>query len=571
MVKRSVRAVLFGIVGVCLLGLPSFAESLEVHIGFSSSVIASNFAPVRIDLSGFARPVEGILQITQQIGAPDAEPEDVVIEFHRGILENGTLTGSIPIFDPLNPIEVVAMDSNGIVLAARSINLRLFQRTARFPVVSGPPLDLGGLEVVVSPSELPADWWAYELVDSLWLNGGGISSVAWDAIARWVYAGGTLVVFAGEDYYQLESSAFRALFPLSEVRLETAPDGRQYLAGRATESIEVVLASEGAETPLLYQTAFGAGNVSVVAMQAIDVTQVELDAIRGEVPWAGWYSLLRFGNDFRGSMRVPRPIYMIAPSLVIVLLVCVGVLRWAFRRKARLPDSMATAFAVPAVAAVVVALAVWSGFYANNTKQLIELFQLNLSIQTHTSYGISLGFTGFVSPATTREATIEREQVSVPSYSLVKTTSETSFASSTDPEIFRFTINANEVRDFRTYGAPRRLLTFEFDETSFRASISNSLFTDLTTVYVLHEGRAHRLGVISSGDSVHQVGDGFPWRGFNTRSEHGDFLQAVVQEYRLATGTWLLAISDETRTVPGLQVPSEVRDVRLHIVEEGGR
>lgn len=568
--KRTFRAILCTLIGVTLLSVWAHPQSVEFEAGFSSSVVSSMYAPIRIQLSDFDDSVEGILRVTQRIGELDAEPSVVVVDLYRGPLSNGNITGTIPIFDPLNPIEVAAMTETGEVLAESSLNLRLFQRTARFPLISGPPLSLGGLEVIVSPSELPTDWWAYEPVDSLWINGGGVSSAAWEAIARWVFAGGSLVVFAGDDYYQIDSPAFRELFPLPEARLAADADGTQYLIGGPSETVRVEITTGGeGELPLLYQAEYGSGSVSVSAVRASDLSGEELEAIRGAIPWSGWYSLLRFGSEYRGSMRVPRPIYMIAPSIVIVLLACVGVLKWARRRKELVPGSMAPTFAIPAVVAIVVGVSVWSGFYANNTKQLVELFRIDMSLQTHTTYGISLGYNGFVSPATAREATIDREQVSVPTYTLVKTTANTSFASWTDPESFRFTIHANEVRDFRTYGSPRRLITLQLDPAKTTATVSNTLYAVLQTAFLVVDGRVYRLRSIDPGQSVHVLEDSFPWHGFNTRSEHGDLFEAIIKEYRLDSGTWLLAISDQTSSVPGMQLPEEVRDFRIHIVEEG--
>ena len=568
MANRYWRTLLCLVIGILLGSVAVSAQSVDIHIGYSSSVLASRYAPIRVDLSGLDAEIDGVLRVTQHIGPPDQSPEAVTVDLVEGLLENGTYTGTIPIFDPLNPIDVAVLTPTGRVLAEQSTNVRLFQRTARFPVVSGPAISLGGLEVVVSPGELPTDWWAFECLDSLWVNGGGVSTSVWEAIARWVFAGGSVVVFTGEDYYQIDSPAFRRLFPMAHLRIETSAGGTRFLTGDAADKVHVALSDEASGIPLLYQTAYGSGTVSVISVRAVDADAESLADISALVPRADWYSLLRFGSEFRGGMRVSRPIYMIAPSLVVILLLCVGGLRWGIRKRRLTGDASQAGISMLVVLVVVIALTVWSGFYANNAKQLVELFQLEFSIQTHTTDGISLGYTGFVSPATTRIATIEREQVSVPIYALAKSTSDTSFASSTTPELFEFTIQANEVRDFRHYGSPRRLVSFGLDRETGRVSLSNSLFYELDVAFILTEGKLYEIGSIPGGDSSATLGDGVAWGIIGALSPYGDLFEAIIAQYDLDPGTWLLAVFDGVRQVPGTQVPTEVRDLELHLVEE---
>jgi hypothetical protein len=567
--RRIRRDLACGALCAILWGIAVGAQSLDLHVGFSSSVVASQYAPVRVDVTEMASPVEGILRITQRIGALDADPEVVTVDLYEGALRNGTYHGTVPIYDPLNPIEVTLLSSSGQVLAEQSVNIRLFQRTSRFPVVCGAPISLGGLEIIVSPSELPVDWWAYEPVDSLWINGGSVSSSAWEAIARWVYAGGSLVVFTGDDFYQIDSAVFRSLFPLESPELAKRSDGTPYLRGEATDRIAETLSSGPDGTPLLYQTQFGAGIASVVAVRAADTTAEELAAIGASIPRGAWYSLLRYGSEYRNEMRVPRPIYMIAPSLVLVLLACVWLMRWGHLRQAAVAGSSAFRISVVAVGVVVLCLSVWSGLYANRTKQLVELFSCRMTLQTHTAYGISLGYVGLLSPAMSREVIVDRTQVSVPSYALLKSSSETSFGSTTDAESFRFAIHEGEARDFRFYGTPRRLISFEIDRATARVIVSNNLFFELDSAFVVSDGAIYRLGAIPAGGSVDALGAGRPWESISFTSEYGSFLEAIIKEYRLSEGTWLLALVDHVQTVPGTQVPEEVRDIQLHIVEEG--
>lgn len=547
---------------------PLLAQRADIDIGFSSSVVASHYAPVRIELSGFDEPFQGRVVLTQRIGALDRSPDVVTVVLAEGRIANGLLTGTVPIYDPLNPIDVAVLPSEGEPLIERSINLRLFQRVAPFPVVSGSPIDLGGSEIVISPNEIPTDWWGLDAVDSLWMTGGGASSNAWESIARWVFAGGSLVVFTGEDYYQIDSPSLREMFPLEDPHLETPVGKPSYLDGFPRGSIELVLSTEESSHPLLYKATYGAGSVAVVARRSADTTPAQLEAVRQRVPAKSWYSMLRYGSELRGDMRVPRPIYLIAPSIVLVLLSCVWALRWANGRR-EVVGSGRFRVAMAAVAVVVVALSVWSGFYANQTKQLVELFETHFTIQTHTGYGISLGFLGFASPMMTRPVSIAREQVGVPMYSLVKTTAATSFASATDSGTFEFTIHAGEVRDFELYGAPRRLLSLRVERAGTRAQVSNNLYQRLDAVYLLSEGKVRDIGAVPEGESAHPVPAGVDWDevGLALPRPSGEILEAVIREFRLHEGTWLLAFVDRGSQLPGTQVPTEVRAVTVHLVQ----
>lgn len=568
MANRYPRRLLCVTVGILFCAVPSLAQHLDIHIGYSSSVMASRYAPIRIDVAGLDSPTNGILRITQRIGALDQDPDIVSVDLVTGTLENGTYTGTLPIFDPLNAIDVTVLSADARVIVEQSTNVRLFQRTARFPVVSGPAIPLGALEVLVSPSELPAEWWAYDCVDSLWINGGGISTAAWDAIAQWVFAGGSVVVFTGEDYYQVDSPAFRKLFPLRMPTIDSMTDGTAFLAGESSAEIRVVLAEQEGN-PLLYQTTYGAGTVSVVSVRADDVSPDRMPEIGTRIPRASWYSLLRFGTEFRGAMRVPRPVYLIAPSIVLFMLGCVGALRWAIRRRRATSSPVVMWVTLLTVAGLLVVVSVSAGLYANRTKQLVELFVMHFGIQSHTSHGISLGYVGFVSPVTARTASIARDKVSVPIYSLQKSTPDTSFSSATDAEQFRFPIQANEVRDFRHYGSPRRLISFELDRSAMTAQISNTLFYELDAGFVLADGYIYEIPHIASGDSTAVLGTGIRVRIIRGRPPYGELLEAVINEYGLDRGTWLLAVSDQTRADPGTQVPIEVRDLQLHLVEVG--
>jgi len=93
--------------------------------------MASRYAPIRIDLSGVDTPIDGILRVTQRIGAIDQNPDVVTVDLVHGTLDNGTYAGTIPIFDPLNPIDVAVLSSDGRLIVEQSTNVRLFQRTAR--------------------------------------------------------------------------------------------------------------------------------------------------------------------------------------------------------------------------------------------------------------------------------------------------------------------------------------------------------------------------------------------------------------------------------------------------------
>ena len=80
MARRIRTAWIYGIFCAAAFGAAVHAESVEVQVGFSSSVVASHYAPIWVHVADVDKPFEGIVRITQLIGDPDADPEPVVIE-----------------------------------------------------------------------------------------------------------------------------------------------------------------------------------------------------------------------------------------------------------------------------------------------------------------------------------------------------------------------------------------------------------------------------------------------------------------------------------------------------------
>ncbi len=105
--------------------------------------------------------------------------------------------------------------------------------------------------------------------------------VLWTAISQWVLAGGSLVLLTGTDFYRMDLPALRNLLPLSDPVLTVSDLGTSYLTGSHEGATIEILSEEG--FPLLIQSAYGAGHVALVTINARSMSVEKLESIATEV------------------------------------------------------------------------------------------------------------------------------------------------------------------------------------------------------------------------------------------------------------------------------------------------
>ena len=557
-----------------LLGVLALASSaagtptLDGSIGYSSSVVAREYAPVYVTLSGLPAGFSGTVRVIQYVGTLSEDPDLVINDIARGALENGRVVGTVAVYDPLNPVEIHLLDESGRSLAQEELNLRLFTRTSSFPIVVGPSLALGGSEVRVDPRDLPTDWWAYESVDSIWITGESLSSDAWETVARWVYAGGSLIVFTGSDYFRVDSPLLQEMFPTGLAVLRTLEDGTESLdLGGPTEEMWELAARDA--TVLAYQRRYGAGTVTLVPIRAGDMSEAAIRELAAGVPSTRVLSLARYGATYQGEIRVPRPPYIVAPVMALVLIGCAALLRYGGGEGAGKPHKTVGAPAVLTIVCIV-GLSVFSGIYTNREKQLIELYQLDIVVNVQQSYGLSIGYSAFFAYGSTLAVEVEREGLSVPAHSLLNTVAAPVFSSTATPDQYAFTLQASEFREVRVYGAPRQLVTFSVNAAATHVSITNYATEATSSALLIVDGTMYRLPNLVAGEQTARLSDGEAVQLIWSIRSYGYLLQEITREYAVQdSGTWLVLVSDETAFAPGTFVPRKVRHLEVYVVAGG--
>jgi len=554
-----------------LLGVLLFAgetvatPALDASIGFSSSVVAREYAPAYVTLTGLPAGFNGTVRVIQHIGTLSEDPDVVINDIASGELENGQLVGTIPVYDPLNPVAVQLLNAAGETVAQEELNLRLFTRTTSFPLVVGETISLGGSEVRVDATHLPLDWWAYEAIASIWISGATLGSEGWETIARWVYVGGSVVVFTGSDYFRVDSSILQEMFPTGLAVLRTLDDGTERLdIGAPGAAVSEISAQDG--TVLAYQRAYGAGTVTLVPVRASDMSEEAIRELGEDVPSTRVLSLTSYGTTYHGSIRVPRPPYLVAPIMALALIGCAALLRYASNERGAKPHQ-GMVMAVGITIGVLVGASVFAGLYTNREKQLIELYQLDIVVNLQQVHGISIGYSAFFAFASTLDVEVEREGLSAPAHSLLKTVAGAEFSSLASSQLYEFSLQASEFREVRVYGAPRQLITFDVNDAETLVSVSNYTSVPITTALLVVDGMMYRLPNIVEGDQTIALPEAQAVQLIWSVKEYGSLLQEVTREYGVQeSGSWLILVSDDTRFAPGTFVPRKVRHLELYVV-----
>ncbi len=562
---RRLRRVLTVVILLSASCAGGAVPTLDARIGFASTVVARLNAPVRVTVSGLEETISGSLRIVQYVGILSESSEEVSIELTSGTVDAATYESSIPIYDPLNPVDVILTDSNGHVLAAQQLNFRLFTRSAPFPLVCETALDLGGTEIRVGPAELPWEWWAYEAVDSLWLGGASISRPAWEAISRWVLAGGSLVMFTGSDVFKFDPTFLEALFPLEGATLEATAEGVPFVEARLPADAETLLWRDDG-TPLVHVRSFGAGSVAVVTVRAADLTVEETRRLASRTRSSDLISMQLPSWTLQGQIRVPRPNYLVAPIVVMAMIGGLVGGRAMARRRLHV-GGRAGRGGLVVVAIVAVAASVFSGFYTNRAKQLVELYQCNTILDVYVSVGTRIVSHTIFAPGFPLDIGLPRERLSVPTYALIRTVRRAAFGSRATADVLEVPLAAGESRHLRSYGDARP--SIELTVSGREATIENHLERTLDRAYVIVDGLLYRVGEVPPGvRTVALQGGVAAWslRGVD-RSGYADGLKAIEAAFSFEQGGWVVAVTDETSIRSGVQTEEKVRDVHYYVVQ----
>ncbi|MEW5826150.1 MAG: hypothetical protein AB1778_04905 [Candidatus Bipolaricaulota bacterium] len=356
------------------------SPSVALAFGFDGQFVRYHYAPASVTVTGLDRPTAARLLIKQILDTRSTPPRVAVHEIFRGTVSNATYSATVPAYDAVLPVLVQLVHEDGTVLASTTQPARQSARGLPLVVIAGAPLHFDGSEAVVSPTSLPSDAWAYDGVASVWLTSPLTSRAAWMALGAWVSAGGSLVIFSGEDFYQWDCAAARHLLPLDDPVVLSSVDQPSFLSGIPRPGARVLLSARG--QPLLVRTPYGAGQVSLVTLRVRDLAAAELARLNVHVPRARpLLAAQSLAETLLNETRVLRPPYGFVPAILGALLAGV-VLAGRFARKhARLAG-------LAAVLGVFL-LSVACSFYVNLATTVAYQYSTETTLRITTSFGFS--------------------------------------------------------------------------------------------------------------------------------------------------------------------------------------
>jgi len=552
-----------GLGSLCLLliSLSAGAEiALAVQIGIDGVAVPDRFAPIRVSVSGYREPAPSTLVVRQPIGNEWRGTASVSHALDLAIQGDGLYETTLPVYDPINPIQIALVAESGTLLAETELDLRESMRAMPYPLLCKTlpyiPIDAE----VADMSSLPDQWAAYDGLTSLWVAAPP-SGPSWDAIARWIVSGGTLVVFTGPDYFRLDSPVVRSLLPITNPLPEERADGIWFLSGDLRPGARVLESLAGA--PLMISGRVGAGNVILVTVQAHALTTEQLARIAEITPEAAPISLHETTRSSLMQTGITGPsnlsVLVILGSLV-VLTIAVSLIG---RRRPRLGWIL--------FGCLTLGVSVSAGFMSNSTNEVIGLYCINTHLHLETAYGTHMVYSGLYISDT---ATIDWD-TPAPFQSLevlprsLHEAGERSGIWTTEKAVLDGT--AGSIRSFHAYGTSAASFSVEWMGGSVRVDdFSQGSFDE---VWILRDGRVYPIPDYQGGSRTYTLpseGETISSFTMGTR-EPTRLIREISGAFELRHGIWLIAYDPGSeRLLEGVERGQKVRDIKLYLVEGRG-
>ena len=545
--------------------------SIEVQIGFNGHVLPERYAPVRISVRNYTETATAKILVTQRLGSPWRGTATVLQEPTLNIAANGVYHTTIPLYDPLNPIAVSLVDGRGATLAEQEVDLRSTRHLDPFPVVYGMlPYPLAGGTLPVNATELPGDWWAYDAAQSLWISAAP-PQASWDAITRWVLAGGTAVLFSGPDYFRFDSPVVRELLPVADPALVSGPGTAKSLIGTPKSGAQALLRRD--DVPLLFVRPYGAGHVALVTVRAADLTRNEIESIADSIPASTRLTLTELSETVLGALPVGRPGYSAAILLGAACIVGLGVSAVVARKHRKEATGI--------VLALFTLFSVLSGLYARADKSLIEQYRVNSSLYIQTSFGVHIDAMSFLWTKdgqlthATQSETVPLQTVSA------SPTTEPLYALIPKPQVFpaifehsfldgciSAPMRSSSHATFYSYGtsAPSLHLTYDADADSF--VLDQESGGEIDSAWLVLDGFGFHVSSIPCGTSIYPLDDVRSVRELaaSDSDESLGILEFLSEIFAFDTGVWFVGESSSW-VGQGQEPGRKVRLVALYVVK----
>jgi len=555
---------LFGLASIaawtCVGASGTAQTQLSVSLGFENRTTPGRYAPVTIEVQNLAASESARLQSIQLVGNEWRGEAEMRIELAEAIQSDGEYTRVLPVYDPANPISFELISSTGDVLAATELDLREGFRAAPYPVYDRVLPRFDQEAALVDVATLPGDWWAYDSAESVWIA-SALPDESWEALARWVLAGGSLVVLTGSDFYRMDTPALRALLPVDEPDLAFSSSGASYLSG-TFEPDTVMMESDDA-FPLLIQAQSGAGTVSLVTVRAGALSTSQLADIAERVPTASLMQLDEVTSALLGAEQVTT---LNKAALLLLIGLAIGVVGTATilgRRRQR--------WGWGAFGLGVALLSVLSGSISNPTKRVIDVYAYNTNVSVITRVGIELVASSLYSRA---DQPFQQAHAGglMPILALPRSLrTADSYSVSTGAGATAMSILPGEVRRWHAY-APSASLVHVHREGANSVQISSYL--GFERAWIVIDGYVHPVDVLQDGTHTYPLTDSLGRLPTFIGEARGGpdepvarILDTVRSRIPIQQGVWLIAASlREETSIDG--VAQKVRDLSLVIAQD---
>ena len=538
--------------------LATASPALEGRVGLDQRVVAGRYAPITVVVSGLDFPVTGELRVVQRVGNAWRGEASATIVLTSGVITNGTYSGVIPVYEPANPLSIQLVDGEGSLTVEVDLILRDAQQADPFPLSVGrTPLDTL-TEAWIPASELPSDWAGLDSVSVLWV-GGVPSRAAWEAIATWVLAGGSVVIGTGSDFFLIDSPLVRDLLPVRDPKVVLIDGAPARLEGHLKSGATDMSGLAASTNAVSHR--YGAGHVTMLHERLSDFSRDEILALADTVETASIVNLDAVGHAMFERQDISRPQMGAAALLAITATVLFTGLVAVGRKVQRV-----------GIAGIVVAsmlLSVLSGLYINRTKPTLAAYAVSARLQVRTT----VGYHGVSSVFVTMHPSSLRVQG--PGSSRVR------MDYTPDPQ--RPNYDSHMISDhailalppgqrggYSAIGASSRAIDFEVDPiTPGKVSVTSWLAAACDGVLLI-DRVAYRLESIQPGTHQYALPPGESIEsppGIN--ASFSDLYQQFLEDFALGDEPWLLLLCETSTPADRDDSSPQTRIVTLH-AQRGG-
>lgn len=534
---------------------------LTVELGFEGRLTPGHYAPIQIDVHNYQEVETGRLRIVQLAGNEWRGEATLQQELDYAIQSSGRYEAVIPIYDPVNPIIIQLLSATNTVLATRTVDLRATMRPLPYPVLDKQLPRFDARAAVIDAQSLPTDWWAFDSAESLWVA-SPLPSETWTAISQWVLAGGSLVIVTGTNFYRMDSPILRDLLPVSNPEIIVTDLGTNYLAGSYAAATIDMISDE--EFPLLLHSRYGAGNVSLVTVQAQSLSADDLQLMSTHVPLAQLITLREPTESILGAQTVVTLNSLLVLGMIALLCVIVYVCSVVGRRNPRIGWGL--------FLASMLLMAVSSGFASNPATHSSDVYIVSSSLYVQTSVSFVAVSSSLYSA--TSEPLIQSHKVGIsPLHFLPRTlTGTNSFDNLAAHGETSQQVADGAMRSWHAYGDASSTFHLQMLSDSV-VRIINSHPTDFEMGWMFIDGIVYPLADVTRGTADYELEPTSSVRlatfMADSYSQQPSPTLRYIREIRdvlsLSKGIWFIAAVDNERLLTG-ELAQKVRDITLAVV-----